>query len=128
MVLLLFLNLGLFSSLFACLFCTLSCGFDNVVVGLRAPDLTEESDVGCLLLGRKLLKRLLKQVALLLSETDPGTVENSVVGEQILDATSGRRFRWRLFFIIPGRRLGEQRLRLLDVLVQVLGLASIVTI
>ena len=45
-----------------------------------------------------------------------------------MDSTGGRRFRWRLFFIIPGRRLGEQRLRLLDVLVQVLGLASIVTI
>ena len=64
----------------------------------------------------------------MLTEADSSTVENPLISKQILNSAGGRRFRRRFLFVIACNWLREQRLRLLDILVQVIGLAPVIAI
>jgi hypothetical protein len=82
------------------LFRAISCSLDNVIVGIGAPDFTKEAQEGGLVRLGKLLKGLLKQVALLLAETYAGPGENSRVSEQVLNIADSSRFRYLFAFLL----------------------------
>lgn len=56
------------------------------------------------------------------------TIENSLISQQILNSTSWSRFRRRLFFILASSWLLEERFRLVNEIIKVLGLPLVVTI